>query len=286
MATQSRSQKGRILIGKSLQLLQHHKRLFLFPVLGYICRFAIFAVIITPYIHSYQTLETMNNLPLSQAILIIVVFMLLLFVVNLISFFFNTAIIANLLHSLRYHREASISFGFIKAFEYYGAVFLWAIYAGTAGIVFNLFPRGKSKQKWLSPSILCGNHWHIASMMALSYIMDHKVAPFTAMQQSAELVKSLWGNNLRPNYSFFGLLFMLRVPVLLIFVFTALFAQSHVTIIIVGLVAALLILFASTFYQMINTTLRVVSYCYAQHHVLETPFTEELISRLYVPRAS
>lgn len=284
MATTSRAKKGRILISNSLQLLENHKRLFLFPVLGYICRFAIFAAIITPFLHNYEQLEAVNHMPAGDVVLVIVVFMILLFFVNLISFFFNTAIIANLLFYLREQREASIGFGFLHAYRCYGAVFLWAVYAGSVGIILNLFPRNKSKYKLLSPAILRGNHWHVASMLALSHIMDNKSPPTTAMHESSRLVEQLWGSNLRANYSFFGLLFLLRMPMLLAFIFTAIFAQSHLTIIIVGLIAALFILFGSTFYQMINTTLRVVSYCYAAHGILAERFNHETIQRLFVVR--
>lgn len=286
MATTSRAKKGRILIGKSLRLLENHKRLFIFPVLGYICRFAIFAAIITPFLHNYEQLEAINHMPAGDVILVIVVFMVLLFFVNLISFFFNTAIIANLLYYLRHRQEASIAFGFVHAYRCYGAVFLWAVYAGSIGIVLNLFPRNKSKYKLLSPAILRGNHWHVASMLAFSHIMDNKTPPVTAMKESSRLVEQLWGTNLRANYSFFGILFILRMPMLLAFIFTAIFAQSHLTIIIVGLIAALLILFGSTFYQMVNTTLRVVSYCYAEHKIVAETFNEETIQRLFIKRVS
>ena len=285
MATTSRAKKGRILIGNSLRLIKNHKRLFIFPVLGYLCRFAIFAVIITPFLHNYEQLEAVNHLPTADVFLVIVIFMVLLFFVNLISFFFNTAIIANLLYYLRHRQQASIMFGFVHAYRCYGAVFLWACYAGSVGIVLNLFPRNKSRYKLLSPTTLKGNHWHIASMLALSSIMDNKTPPIIAMRESSDLVEHLWGTNLRANYSFFGLLFLLRVPVLLAFIFTAIFAQSHITLIIVGLLAALFILFGSTFYQMVNTILRVISYCYAKHTIVAETFTEETIQRLFIKRS-
>ncbi len=284
MEKASRGKKGRILIVLSLQLLQHHKRLFIYPLLGYLAKFLIYAAIITPFLHSrQQLLDQVNNLPAQQVVLLIVIFMILLFFINVVLFFFNTAMIANILHFIRYKKEARVYFGFLQAIKNYGRVFLWASYAGTAGIIFNLLPRS-SQYRLKLKKLLRGNHWTVASFLSLSLIMDQKVNPITAMRESGRLVHNLWGENLHPNYSFFALLFWLRTPPLLVFACSALFATSHATLIIIGLIAGFLILLASSFYQMINTTIRVVSYCYAQYQLAPTPFSANIIHKLFTAR--
>jgi hypothetical protein len=284
MATTTRAQRGRILIARSLRLLKNHKRLFVFPVLGYLCKLIIYVALITPFLHSREQIMQVNNLPASQVVLVIVVFMLLLFVVNLVLFFFNTAIIANLLYFLKDNKEASIKFGFKEALKNYGRVFLWALYAGTAGIVFNLLPRN-SQYKLKLEKLLRKNHWHIASFLSLSLIIDKKLNPLAALRESSQLTDKVWGSNLRPNYSLVGLLFWLRVPILLIFIFSAMYATSHLTILTVGIIAGFLILLSSSFYQMINTCLRVVCYCYAKHNIAVEPFSANMIERLFVSRS-
>lgn len=281
MAHTTRAQRGRILIANALQLLKNHKRLFLFPVLGYVCKLIIYAALITPFLHSREQLMQAHNLPAEQIVLLIVVFMLLLFVINLVLFFFNTAIIANLIYFLKDHKEASIQFGLKHAFKNYGRVFMWALYAGTAGLIFNLLPRN-SQYKLKLEKTLRKNHWHVASFMSLSLVIDKKLNPFAAMSHSSILVEKTWGNNLKPNYSFAGLLFWLRVPILLAFVFSAVFATSHTTIITIGIIAGFLLLLSASFYQMINTCLRVVCYCYTEYGIAIAPFTRQIIERLFI----
>ncbi len=283
MATTSRGKRGRILIFKSLRLLENHKRLFIFPIAGYICKFIIYALLITPFIHSRESLMRVNTLSSAQIVLVIVIFMLLLFVINLILFFYNTAIIANILYFLKDKQEASIKFGLSQAVKNYVRVFMWALYAGTVGVAFNVLPKGSQyRLKW--QKLLHKNHWHIASFFSLSLVMEEKLTPFAAMRESAALTVTLWGSNLKANYSFSGLLFWLRTPFLGAFIYSVIFARTHTTIMIVGLIAGLAILLTSSFYQMISTCLRVVCYCYVKHGVIVEPFTQDVIERLFVPR--
>jgi hypothetical protein len=278
----TRGKKGRKLVRKSLRLLENHKRLFIFPILGYLCKFLIYVAVVTPFIHSREQLEAVNRLPGSQVVLLIVVFMLMLFVINVLLFFFNTAIIANLIHFIRFKREASIRFGFQQAFGNFFRVYMWAWYSGTVGMIFNLLPRN-SQYKLKLQKLLRKNHWKLASYFSLALVMDQKVGPHAALKRSGELMNELWGENLRPNFNYLGLFACLELPCFIGFILACIYG-GHATIIGVGITAGFFILLSSSFYQMISTTLRTVSYCYAQYKVTPDIFDAEIIKRFFVKR--
>lgn len=279
---QGKTKRGFLLIRYSFTLLRTHKRLFFFPVLGYLCKYALFIGVITPFIKNKEAIvAAQNKLSPLYFLFIIVSFMLFLFIINLILFFFNSSVIENLLHFIKFKKEASLTFGFKQAIKNYWRVYLWAMYAGTFGVCVNLIP-SKSEYFKKTRRFLHYNHWSIASLFALIQVIDKKYGPIATLKKSSQLVNDTWGQKLRPAFSVLGLFMLLRtvafLPVGCFIVFTH---NQHTALIIGGGITLSLLLLTSTFYQMLNTTVRVVCYCYASEGVIAKPFTKELIDNLY-----
>ena len=277
----NKTKKGFLLIHNACSLLQAHKRLFLFPVLGYLCKYTLFLWIITPFIKNKELLiATQAKLSPLSFLFIIVSFMLILYVINLLLFFFNSAIIENLLHFIKYKKEASIAFGFRQAIKNYWRVYLWASYAGTFGACVNLIPR-KSDAFKRTRAFLHHNHWSIAGMFALIQVIDKKYGPITTLKKSSQLVHDTWGQQLRPTFTMLGLFMLLRSAAFIPVGITFLIDNHQKPLFIAGGVTLSLLLLISTFYQMLNTTIRVVCYCYASEGIVTKPFTKELLAGLY-----
>lgn len=278
----SRGQKGRQVLKRCLQLLKHHKRLFVFPLLGHLCKFLIYIAIITPFIHSYEQQPTATSLSASQSVLIFAVFLLMLFFVNLVLFFFNTALISNLIHFLRFGREASLRLGFYEACRNYPRIFAWALYTCTIGIVVNFLPRN-SQYKLRLENLLRKNHWNTASYFCVPLVMDQRLWPHSALKRSSDMVGTLWGENLRRNYNMGTTLLLYEIPVVIGFIFACIYG-THMTILAVGIAAGFILLLSTSFFQMINATLRSVCYCFGAYQIIADGFSDTLIQRLFVTR--
>ena len=281
MATKTKT--GFLLIRDSFTLLAAHKRLFLFPVLGYLCKYTLYLWIITPFIKNKELIfATQAKLSPIYFLFIVVSFMLFLFVINLILFFFNSAIVENLLHFIKYKKEARIVFGFKQAVKNYWRVYLWALYAGTFGICVNLIPRNSDAFK-KTRAFLHHNHWSIAGLFALIQVIDKKYGPITTLKKSSQLVHDTWGQQLRPTFTVNGLFMLLRSAAFIPVGITFVIDNHQRSLWIAGGVTLSLLLLISTFYQMLNTTIRVVCYCYASEGIVAKPFTKELLAGLYKP---
>ncbi|PHQ80148.1 MAG: hypothetical protein COB66_05385 [Coxiella sp. (in: Bacteria)] len=278
----TKTENGTRLIRQSLTLLKQHKRLFVFPVLGYICKYIIFVLIAIPFLHKKELAIVQHHLPPQYILLIIVGFMVLLFVINLILFFFNSAIIENLLQFIKTGKEANVAYGFKCALKSYGRVYLWALYAATYGVIVNLIPRS-SKSFTRVQAKLHNNHWTIASLFSLTQVIDKKYGPIKSLDVSSQLVHQSWGERLQPRFSFALYIFLLRTAAFIPLLIGAI-NGTHLVLLITGCVTVFFLLLISTFYQIINTTWRVVTYCYASEGIVAAPFEKEHLDKLFRTR--
>lgn len=278
----SKTGKAILLAKHSLKVLENHKCIFVFPFLGYLCKLAIFVSLITPFIHHQEYHLITQQLPFKDTVLLVLIFMLLLFAVNLVLFFFNTGILVNLLYVIRHKKEASISYGFKQAFKQYGRVFLWAHYAGIIGVILNLQSR-KTEETSKIKQMLNHNHWSIASNFALTLMIDQKMGPHKALKTSAQLMHDHWGEYLRPSFSFSFLLLISKilacVPLLV-----GVIHRTHTSLITTTIITLLLLLCISTIQQMIRSVIRTAMYCYATDQITPQPFTKDILSCLFVSR--
>lgn len=275
----TRKERGKALFKSCKAILQQHKSLLVFPAVGYLCKYAIFAAIITPFIKRKELHLLHQKIPIHTTVTLIISFALLLFVVNAILFFFNAAIIENLLCYFKKQQPPSISFGFIRAFKSYTRVFGWALFTGIYGIMANLLPKNgeyfQRTRQWLHH-----NHWQIASQFGLIHIIDQKILPILAFQKSSTLVAKLWGSHLRQNYALSGKFILWRLAAFIPLIIGSIIG-SHTALISGSAVTIALMLIVSTVSQLTYTTIRVATYCFAKHQIELELFPKEIINSLY-----
>ena len=278
----SQRQRGLRLFQHVWALLRQHPSLLTFPLLGYLCKYAIFAVIITPLIHHKELILQRHVMPLQTSLLLIISFTLLLFVVNALLFFFNSAIIDTLLHYCRHQRRPSVAFGFTQALRNTWRVFTWALFTGTIGVVVNLIPRNSQYfqriRQWLG-----FNHWQIASQFGLIYMLDQRLWPLTAMRRSSQLVQRTWGTQLHQHYALSWLFIICRlaafVPIII-----GTYSHSHLALVITSGLTIAGMLAVSTVAQLTYTTIRTLSYCQAQHQIKPSGIDQHLLDDLFIQR--
>lgn len=275
----ARRELGLTCLKASWQTICSHRSLLVFPAIGYLCKYAIFAALITPFIHQTETTWMHKSIPPQTTLLIIAIFSLMLFVVNSILFFFNSAIIETLLQHFKHEKKASIWEGFKRALLSYPRVFGWAIFTSTFGITVNLLPKNgeyfQKTRQWLRH-----NHWQVASQFGLIQIIDQNVWPLRAFHTSSELVATLWGAPLRQYFKLSWLFILWRLVALIPLIIGSIIG-GHTTLIATGAITLALILSVSTFSQVVYTIIRVASYCEAHDCFTPPPFSRENIQKLY-----
>lgn len=275
-------QLGLKCLNASWQIMRAHKSLLIFPSLGYLCKYAIFAAIITPFIHQTETTWMHKAIPPQTTLLVVIIFSLLLFVVNNVLFFFNSAIVETLLQIFKHATKPSIWAGFKRAILSYPRVFSWALFASTIGITVNLLPKNgeyfQKTRRWMHH-----NHWQIASQFGLIRIIDQKAWPINACQASSTLVATLWGSPLYQYYKLSWLFILCRLAALIPLIVGSLIG-GHIVLIVSGAITLALMLSVSTFSQVVYTITRVACYCQAHDGFTPPPFTQEIIEQLYQQR--
>lgn len=276
-------QLGLTLLRASNKILCKHPSLLLFPALGYLAKYAIFAAVITPFIKHQESTFLHKAIAPQTIIMILIIFSLLLFVVNNVLYFFNSAIIETLLQYFKHERRPSVWLGFKRAILSYPRVFGWALLTGTLGISINLLPRNgeyfQRARAWLHH-----NPWQTASQFGLIRLIDQKAWPIRAFRDSATLVFNTWGAPIRQHYALSWLFILCRIAALIPLIVGSLIG-GHVVIISSVAVTIALMLSVSTFSQLTYTIIRVTSYCKIHDGFTPPPFSSEQIQSLYQKRS-
>lgn len=282
-----RGKKGTQIACLCIRHLQAHKRLFLFPLIGSVCKFILFICVIWPFVFHREYILHTHGSSFAGIASLVLIFMLLLFMIHLLLYFFNAAVSVNLLYFVHHKQESSIRFGIVEALVRYPRIFLWVSYAGTIGLCLNMIS-SKNQSKWLKNirSLLQHNQWRIATYLSLITVIDKEANPHNALKQSAELMHTTWGENLRPTFSFSAKFLLARVLGLIPLILGIIYAGSdHRIIMITGGISVLIWILISSLSQMLNSCLQVAMYAYAQQKIITPPFTQELLAHIFKTRS-
>ena len=183
----------------------------------------------------------------------------LYYVINyFIIVFFNTALI-HCTHLYFKGEEVSIRKGLQFSVSRIGAIFSWALFAATVGMILRLLQENLG---WIGKIItgLIGIVWSIATFFVVPVIAYEKLGPIDAFKRSATLMKEKWGESLGATFSF-GIVQLIAILLLAIpsfilgyaihpIVGMIVFALGVFTIVVV--MSAAKVIFVSAVYHNIN----------------------------------
>lgn len=273
-----RLSNGWSLAMNSFKVLRENKQLIIFPVLSGIC---ILAVIASFFAISWNAgvwddeseFESLNT-PLTW---------LLTFGFYLVNYFvvvfFNTALI----HCTRLYfhgEEVSVRAGMQFAFSRIGAIFSWAFFAATVGMILKTIQENSG---WLGKIItgILGVVWSVATFFVVPVIAYEKAGPLEAFRRSSGLMKQKWGESLGATFSF-GIIQFLGFLV----VGGVLFLVGSIVNTYVGIGLAVLGMFL-VFAIMSAAETIFVSAVY--HNITGDPvkhFNEQMVDRLFEHKSS
>lgn len=222
----------------SLKVLKANKQLIIFPILSGLSILMLIGsfvlVILAGAGWDSDNVARPNSIESYSVIF-------LFYIINyFILVYFNTALIHCTTLYFR-GEKVSVRQGLDFSFSRIGAIFSWALFAGTIGALLKILQENLGSLGKIITGII-GIVWSIATFFVVPIIAYENVGPIDAFKRSAEMMKQKWGERIGASFSF-GLILLLgilaiSVPAFLLAYFVHPFAG------LVLAVAGLFLLFA------------------------------------------
>jgi hypothetical protein len=199
----------------SFAVLKENRQLILFPVLsGLSMLLVISSFFIVLFASSGWDITSIDSIR-DQGTVVNYLLLFGYYVVNyFIIVFFNTALI-HCTHLYFQGHRPTVSEGLRFAAGRIGAIFAWAVFAGTVGAILRII---QDRVGFLGKIItgLIGVAWSIATFFVVPVIAYENLGPLAAFRRSATMMKDKWGESIGATFSF-GIiqllgLFLLAIP--------------------------------------------------------------------------
>lgn len=240
----------------SFKVLKAKKELIIFPVLSGVSILLVVASFTVAAL-SQTGWDTDNIRGGSNPL-----YWLFLFVFYLVNYFIVVFFNMALIHCTRLYfrgEEVTIRAGLKFSMSRLGAIFSWAFFAATVGIILRMIQENVG---WLGKIItgFIGIIWSIATFFVVPVIAYEKLGPLQAVKRSTQMMKEKWGESLAATFGFGLIQFvgMLIVGLPLYFLGAAFHPFAGIGLAIIGvfiiisIISAAETIFVSAIYHNIN----------------------------------
>lgn len=261
-----RISNGFSLARSSWAVLVKDKHLLWFPIISG----ALFLVVVASFALPLATLvdwagleQQMNSNNGKPPMWIYAVAFAFYFCTYFVIIFCNSALISCAI--LRFNgQEPRLSDGFRMAMARLPQIFAWALVSATVGMILKAIENAHEKVGYYVSMIL-GAAWSIMTYFVVPVLVVEKVGPFAAIGRSMSLLKKTWGEALVGKLGLGLFMFLLFIPVILVFVLGGVMIANGMTVpgivvLVLGLIALLL---HSAISSALNTILLAALYQYA-----------------------
>ncbi len=214
-----RISNGFSLAGSTWRVLTKDKHLIVFPIVSgfffllVLLSFAVPLATLVDWNQFQQQLQKNNNKP---PVWVYAVAFAYYFCTYFVIIFCNSALISCAL--LRFNGESpTLADGFRMAMARLPQIFAWALVSATVGVLLKVVENIHEKVGEIVASLL-GTAWSIMTFFVVPVLVVEKVGPMAAVGRSISLLKKTWGEALVGNMGLNFILFLLFIPVLLLFV--------------------------------------------------------------------
>ncbi len=190
----------------SFKVLKENKQLIIFPVLsGLSLLMLVISFIIVVLAGAGWNVDNIAEPTTFGSYAIIFLF----YIVNyFVVVYFNTALI----HCTTLYfkgEEVTLRKGLDFSNSRLGAIFAWALFAGTVGAILNIIQENLGSAGKVITGII-GVVWSIATFFVVPVIAYENLGPVDAFKRSVQIMKEKWGEKLGSSFSF-GLVALLGV---------------------------------------------------------------------------
>jgi hypothetical protein len=252
-----RLENGWKLTMSSFKILKANKQLIIFPVLSGISLMLIIGsfAVATFAVNGWDA----DNVGKVNGSVQYYGLIFLFYLVNyFVVVFFNMALV----HCTRSYfkgEEVSVSAGLQFSISRIGAIFSWAVFASTVGLILRIIQENTGIIGKIITGII-GIVWSVATFFVVPVIAYENVGPVGAFKRSAQMMKEKWGESLVAGFSFgliqFLAFLIIGVPLFLlggaVNIFLGLALAAAGIFIIMAILSAAQTIFISAVYHNIN----------------------------------
>jgi len=266
-------------------ILKQHKSLLLFPLASSATLVLLTLSIVMPTAVGILTGASASSPLFDDSYLTSAVLFLLYVISYAIGIFFNSALAFCVLQKLD-GKQVSLGEGLREATACLSQIVGWAIVSATVGLLLKAVER---RSGWIGRLITktVGMAWAIATFLVVPILVAEKKGPIDAVQESVQLLRRTWGENLFARLGFGVLYFVWSLPGLLAFIFAVGTFPSHPMIAVVTMVFTLLYLPSlGLVFSTMSTIFDVVLYRYARLGTAAVGFDQELLKSCFVTKSA
>jgi hypothetical protein len=202
------------LMGASWQLLKKDKEILVFPLVSGICCLVVLASFAIPIIISGAWRSAGEGASSQSHVVSYATLFLFYFCNYFVIVFFNAAIVA----CARIRMEGgdpTVSDGLRAAGGRLSLIAGWALIQATVGLILRVI-EDRSERIGQIVAGLLGMAWTVTSFLVIPILVIEDKGPFTALQESAVLLRKTWGEQLIGNFSFGLVFFLLCLPAFIV----------------------------------------------------------------------
>lgn len=278
-----RISNGFAMARSSWRVIMSDKKLLWYPVVSGILFILVVASFVVPLaaLRDKINLFDGNNRPTPLFYVIAFAFY---FCTYFVVIFCNAALISCAM--LRFNGErATLGDGFRAAMSRLPQIFAWALVSATVGVLLKLIENAHEKAGYWVAAIL-GTAWSIMTFFVVPILVVERVGPFEAVSRSISVMKKTWGESLAGNVGIGLFMFLLAIPIVILFVVAIVVMTKMFAVGIVLLVAAaiLLILHMAVGAAM-NTVFLTAVYQYATTDRIPDGFERETLAHAFTSKA-
>jgi uncharacterized protein DUF6159 len=194
-----RLENGWKLTISSFKILRANKQLIIFPVLSGASLLVIIGSFVVAAL-AVNSWDVQNIGELRGNVEYYGVLFLFYLVNYFVVVFFNMALV----HCTRLYfkgEEVSVKSGLQFSMSRVGAIFSWAVFAATVGLILRIIQENTGIIGKIITGII-GIVWSVATFFVVPVIAYEKVGPVGAFKRSAQMMKDKWGESLAAGFSF------------------------------------------------------------------------------------
>jgi hypothetical protein len=182
-------------------------------------------------------------------------------------------------------QDPTLGDGFRMAMARLPQIFAWALVSATVGLLLRVIENAHEKVGYYV-SMIIGTAWSIMTFFVVPVLVIEKVGPIAAVGRSVSLLKKTWGEALVGRMGLGLFMFVLFIPVLVLFLIAgAMFANGLVIpgimMVVIAVIAALL---HAAISSALNTILLAALYQYAAEDQVPPEFDRQTIEGAFAPK--
>jgi hypothetical protein len=282
-----RISNGMALARSSWAVLIKDKHLILFPIVSGIlflivlASFAIPLATLVDWTQFEKQMQANNNKP---PVWVYGVSFAFYFCTYFVIIFCNSALISCAM--LRFNgQEPTVGDGFRMAMARLPQIFAWAVVSATVGVLLKVIENAHEKVGYYISMIL-GTAWSIMTFFVVPVLVVEKTGPIEAVSRSMALLRQTWGEALMGRLGLGFFLFLLFIPVALLFIagFLALASGAVPAGVALIIVAVIGLLLHSAIASALNTILLAALYQYAADSRVPEGFDRHTFESAFQPK--